>query len=174
MVAGGLGAPGGVGGTDGDPVASQVAVGIETDRGLWVQALGAAGYQVFAVNPLAVSLSFGLAPSSNVNGGTSAEVVWLYLPMFGMLLVPDTILRSLALGAILALIPTTILWGRTISPWIIPFLMVGFLVFGAVRGVRIYEVFISYYGRTYAEGKKIGYKDGFRAIYCILKYNLLR
>ena len=38
--------------------------------------------------------------------------------------------------------------------------------------VRIYEVGISYYGRTYDEGKKIGWKDGFRAIYCILKYNL--
>jgi glycosyltransferase involved in cell wall biosynthesis len=37
---------------------------------------------------------------------------------------------------------------------------------------RIYEVGISYYGRTYSEGKKIGWKDGFRAIYCILKYNL--
>lgn len=41
-----------------------------------------------------------------------------------------------------------------------------------VEGVRIYEVGISYYGRTYEEGKKIGWKDGFRAIYCILKYNL--
>jgi glycosyltransferase involved in cell wall biosynthesis len=41
-----------------------------------------------------------------------------------------------------------------------------------VRGVRIYEVGISYYGRTYEEGKKIGWKDGFRAIWCILKYNL--
>ena len=38
--------------------------------------------------------------------------------------------------------------------------------------VRIYEVGISYYGRTFEEGKKIGAKDGFRAIYCILKYNL--
>jgi glycosyltransferase involved in cell wall biosynthesis len=36
--------------------------------------------------------------------------------------------------------------------------------------IRIYEVGISYYGRTYEDGKKIGYKDGFRAIYCILKY----
>ena len=36
--------------------------------------------------------------------------------------------------------------------------------------IRIYEVGISYYGRTYEEGKKIGWKDGFRAIYCILKY----
>lgn len=43
-----------------------------------------------------------------------------------------------------------------------------------VPNVRIYEVGISYYGRTYAEGKKINWKDGFRAIYCILRYNLLR
>ena len=42
-----------------------------------------------------------------------------------------------------------------------------------LEGVRIYEVGISYYGRTYDEGKKIGWKDGLRAIYCILKYGLL-
>lgn len=41
-------------------------------------------------------------------------------------------------------------------------------------GVRIYEVAISYHGRTYAEGKKIGWKDGFSALRCILKYNLLK
>lgn len=41
-----------------------------------------------------------------------------------------------------------------------------------VPGVRIYEVGISYYGRTYEEGKKIGWKDGFRAIWCIHKYNI--
>lgn len=41
-----------------------------------------------------------------------------------------------------------------------------------IPGIRIYEVGISYYGRTYKEGKKINWKDGFRAIYCILKYNL--
>jgi len=41
-------------------------------------------------------------------------------------------------------------------------------------GVRIYEVAISYHGRTYAEGKKIGWKDGFSALRCILKYNLAR
>lgn len=40
--------------------------------------------------------------------------------------------------------------------------------------IRIYEVGISYYGRTYEEGKKIGWKDGFQAIYCILKYGMLR
>lgn len=40
--------------------------------------------------------------------------------------------------------------------------------------IRIYEVGISYYGRTYEEGKKIGWKDGFRAIWCILKYNLFK
>lgn len=41
-----------------------------------------------------------------------------------------------------------------------------------VPKVRIYEVGISYYGRTYEEGKKIGWKDGFRAIWCIMKYNI--
>ena len=41
-------------------------------------------------------------------------------------------------------------------------------------GVVIYEVGISYYGRTYAEGKKIGWRDGFRALWAITKYNLLR
>jgi glycosyltransferase involved in cell wall biosynthesis len=40
--------------------------------------------------------------------------------------------------------------------------------------IRMYEVGISYYGRTYEEGKKIGWKDGFRAIYCILKYGLFK
>ena len=43
-----------------------------------------------------------------------------------------------------------------------------------VPKIRIYEVGISYYGRTYEEGKKIGWKDGVRAIYCILKYGLLK
>ena len=42
----------------------------------------------------------------------------------------------------------------------------------AKTGVRIYEVGISYSGRTYEEGKKIGWKDGVRALYCIAKYNL--
>ncbi|HTL67690.1 MAG TPA: glycosyltransferase family 2 protein [Lacunisphaera sp.] len=44
----------------------------------------------------------------------------------------------------------------------------------ALKECRIYEVGISYYGRTYAEGKKIGWRDGFRAIYAIVKYNLVR
>lgn len=43
-----------------------------------------------------------------------------------------------------------------------------------IPNIAIYEVGISYYGRTYEEGKKIGYKDGFRAIFCILKYGLLK
>jgi glycosyltransferase involved in cell wall biosynthesis len=43
-----------------------------------------------------------------------------------------------------------------------------------IPGVRIYEVGISYYGRGYEEGKKIGWKDGVRAVYCILKYGLFR
>jgi glycosyltransferase involved in cell wall biosynthesis len=41
-----------------------------------------------------------------------------------------------------------------------------------VPGIRIYEVGISYYGRTFSEGKKIGWKDGVRTIYCVLKYSL--
>jgi spore maturation protein SpmA len=64
----------------------------------------------------------------------------------------------LALGGMLALIPATIVWGRVISPWIIPGLMVGFLVFGALRGVRIYEVFVE------------GAKDGFQVALRIIPY----
>jgi hypothetical protein len=41
-----------------------------------------------------------------------------------------------------------------------------------IKGIRIYEVGISYYGRTFEEGKKIGMKDAFRALYCIIKYNI--
>jgi hypothetical protein len=42
-----------------------------------------------------------------------------------------------------------------------------------IPNLRIYEIGISYYGRTYSEGKKINWKDGFRAFYCIFKYNVL-
>lgn len=41
-----------------------------------------------------------------------------------------------------------------------------------IPNIRIYEIGVSYYGRTYEEGKKINWRDGFRAIWCILKYNL--
>ena len=43
-----------------------------------------------------------------------------------------------------------------------------------IKGLRIFEVGITYQGRTYEEGKKIGWRDGVRAIYCILKYGMLR
>lgn len=43
-----------------------------------------------------------------------------------------------------------------------------------IPDIRIYEVGISYYGRTYKEGKKIGWKDGFRTLYCIIKYGIFR
>lgn len=43
-----------------------------------------------------------------------------------------------------------------------------------IRGLRIYEIGISYYGRTYDEGKKINWRDGMRAFYCIFKYNVFR
>lgn len=41
-----------------------------------------------------------------------------------------------------------------------------------IPNVRLYEIGISYYGRTYEEGKKIGWRDGLRALWCILKYNI--
>jgi hypothetical protein len=44
----------------------------------------------------------------------------------------------------------------------------------AKKRVRLYEVGVSYFGRSYAEGKKIGWKDGFRALYCIVKYSFFR
>ena len=43
-----------------------------------------------------------------------------------------------------------------------------------IPNVIIYEVGISYYGRTYAEGKKIGWKDGFRALWCIARFGILK
>lgn len=43
-----------------------------------------------------------------------------------------------------------------------------------IKGIRIYEVGISYFGRTYEEGKKINWKDGFRSLYCIFKYNIFK
>jgi spore maturation protein SpmA len=64
----------------------------------------------------------------------------------------------LALCALLALIPAMLLWGGRISPWILPCLMAGFLLFGALRGVRIYEVFVD------------GAKDGFAVALRIIPY----
>jgi spore maturation protein SpmA/spore maturation protein SpmB len=61
-----------------------------------------------------------------------------------------------AIGVLLALIPVTLVWGRQISPWILPSLMLGFLLFGAVRRVAIYEVFV--------EGAKEGFQVALRII----------
>ena len=63
-----------------------------------------------------------------------------------------------ALCLLVALIPTTVFFGKAISPWIIPGLMVGFLVFGVVRRVRIYEVFVD------------GAKEGFQVALKIIPY----
>ena len=62
----------------------------------------------------------------------------------------------LALLGVLAIIPLTILYGQAIAPWIIPGLIIGFLLFGVVRGVRIYEVFV--------EGAKEGFQVALRII----------
>ena len=43
-----------------------------------------------------------------------------------------------------------------------------------IKNIRIYEVSVTYLGRNYSEGKKIGWKDGFSALYCILRYNLFK
>jgi spore maturation protein SpmB len=64
----------------------------------------------------------------------------------------------LALGAIAAAIPASIVWGRAISPWIMPVLMLGFLLFGALRGVRVYEVFVD------------GAREGFQVALRIIPY----
>ena len=61
-----------------------------------------------------------------------------------------------ALGCLVALIPVTVIYGRTISPWIIPLIMVGFLGFGVARRVRVYEVFV--------EGAKEGFQVAVRII----------
>ncbi|MEZ5729284.1 MAG: nucleoside recognition domain-containing protein [Burkholderiaceae bacterium] len=64
----------------------------------------------------------------------------------------------LALALIVAAIPATIVWGRVISPWIVPGLMVAFLAFGALRGVRVYETFVD------------GAKEGFQVALRIIPY----
>lgn len=63
-----------------------------------------------------------------------------------------------ALLALVALIPVAVIFGQSLSPWILPLLMVGFLVFGMIRGVRIYEAFIE------------GAKDGFQVALLIIPY----
>ncbi len=64
----------------------------------------------------------------------------------------------MALAALITLIPLAVCYGRSVSPWIIPALMVGFLGFGLVRGVRVYEVFVE------------GAKDGFQVAVRIIPY----
>ncbi len=65
---------------------------------------------------------------------------------------------ALALLTLLSLVPITLIWGRTIAPWIIPTLIISFLTFGLLRGVRIYEVFVE------------GAKDGFQVAIKIIPY----
>ncbi|MCU0564354.1 MAG: spore maturation protein [Desulfobacterales bacterium] len=65
---------------------------------------------------------------------------------------------ALALAGVLGLIPLTIYWGKALSPWIMPGLMAGFLLFGLVRRVRVYEVFVD------------GAKEGFQVALKIIPY----
>ncbi len=65
---------------------------------------------------------------------------------------------ALAMGGLVCLIPLTIIYGKIISPWIIPSLIMGFLLFGLIQGVRIYEVFVE------------GAKDGFQVAVKIIPY----
>ena len=65
---------------------------------------------------------------------------------------------ALALGVLVSLIPLTVLYGKVISPWIIPLIMVGFLTFGVIRRVRVYEVFVD------------GAKEGFQVAVKIIPY----
>jgi len=67
-------------------------------------------------------------------------------------------ISAAALCALVALVPLTVLYGRMISPWIIPGLMVGFLLFGVVRRVRVYEAFVE------------GAKEGFQVAIKIIPY----
>lgn len=64
----------------------------------------------------------------------------------------------LAVSALIACIPLAVLWGKSISPWVIPGLMMGFLGFGFARGVRVYEVFVE------------GAKEGFQVAIKIIPY----
>ncbi|MFO7598253.1 MAG: nucleoside recognition domain-containing protein [Candidatus Desulfacyla sp.] len=82
-------------------------------------------------------------PENEVTEDTGAYPTWV---------------SAVAMAGLLALIPATIFFGRSISPWIIPGLMLGFLTFGVVRRVRIYEVFVE------------GAKEGFQVAVKIIPY----
>jgi spore maturation protein SpmA/spore maturation protein SpmB len=82
-------------------------------------------------------------PGNEAPGNTEAYPAWV---------------SAVAIGVLLALIPATIYFGRSVSPWIIPGLMLGFLTFGVVRRVRIYEVFVE------------GAKEGFQVAVKIIPY----
>jgi spore maturation protein SpmA len=80
-------------------------------------------------------------PADDLPGDSGAYPIWVSI---------------LALGGVVALIPAAILWGDRVSPWIVPSLMLGFLLFGVLRGVRVYEVFV--------EGAQEGFQVALRII----------
>jgi spore maturation protein SpmA len=91
------------------------------------------------IPPVQTDLPADLA--SGLPSGSGAYPIWVSI---------------LALGGVVALIPAAILWGDRVSPWIIPSLMLGFLLFGVLRGVRVYEVFV--------EGAQEGFQVALRII----------
>ena len=100
----------------------------------------------FPIEPASIEATTAPEPVAadiDLTGGSAAYPAWV---------------SALALIGVLSLIPLTLLYGRLISPWVIPSLMVGFLLFGALRRVRVYEVFIE------------GAKDGFELAIRIIPY----
>jgi len=92
------------------------------------------------------------APSASAQDTSEPQPLNIEVPAEGY---PGWV-SALALAGVLAIIPLTILYGQVIAPWIIPGLILGFLLFGVARGVRIYEVFV--------EGAKEGFQVALRII----------
>jgi spore maturation protein SpmA len=110
--------------------------------------------QRFFLPPTTAPEPPGEATEASVRDGEAAEPqpMAIEVPMEGY---PGWV-SALALLGVLSIIPLTILYGQRIAPWIIPGLIMGFLLFGVARGVRIYEVFV--------EGAKEGFQVALRII----------
>jgi spore maturation protein SpmA len=97
-----------------------------------------------------------LEPSAPVTASTQVEIIPADTDLPANSGAYPIWISILALGGVVALIPAAILWGDRVSPWIVPSLMLGFLLFGVMRGVRVYEVFV--------EGAQEGFQVALRII----------